>query len=259
MAIIGISGKIGSGKDTVGHIIQYLTADIQYKIPFTIMNTDETMVDRWDYLGNWKIKKLADKLKECVSIITGIPRKDLEKEEVKNSNLPEEWDIYKYMAPNGEYFAYGVKDQYKEIPYIIQPTTIRIFLQKFGTEVGRQIHPDTWVNALFSDYKEYYNALEFNNVDDAKLYNKINRLNWIITDLRFENELKAIKDREGIVIRVNRISSLPDDTFHKKPPYEHISETALDNAIFDYTINNNGTIEELVEKVKEILIKEKII
>jgi hypothetical protein len=40
---------------------------------------------------------------------------------------------------------------------------------------------------------------------------------------------------------------------------EHESETALDNAKFDYEIINDGTIEELIEKVKEILIKEKII
>jgi DNA-directed RNA polymerase subunit L len=39
----------------------------------------------------------------------------------------------------------------------------------------------------------------------------------------------------------------------------HPSETALDNANFDYVINNNGTIEELVEKVRDILVKEKII
>ena len=40
---------------------------------------------------------------------------------------------------------------------------------------------------------------------------------------------------------------------------EHISETALDNAEFDYVIDNNGTIEELIKQVKKILIKEKII
>ena len=33
----------------------------------------------------------------------------------------------------------------------------------------------------------------------------------------------------------------------------------LDDATFDYVIYNNGTIEELVNKVKEILIDEKII
>ena len=35
----------------------------------------------------------------------------------------------------------------------------------------------------------------------------------------------------------------------------HESETALDNAEFDYIIENNGTIEELVEKIKPIIFK----
>jgi hypothetical protein len=39
----------------------------------------------------------------------------------------------------------------------------------------------------------------------------------------------------------------------------HPSETALDDAKFDYEIINDGTIEDLIEKVKEILIKEQII
>jgi len=40
---------------------------------------------------------------------------------------------------------------------------------------------------------------------------------------------------------------------------KHPSETALDTATFDYIIDNNGTIEELIIKVKKILIKERII
>jgi hypothetical protein len=36
-------------------------------------------------------------------------------------------------------------------------------------------------------------------------------------------------------------------------------ETALDDTEFDYEIENNGTLEDLVEKVREILIKENII
>jgi hypothetical protein len=97
--------------------------------------------------------------------------------------------------------------------------------------------------------------------------------NWIITDLRFENELKAVKDKGGITIRINR--DLPCEVCKKtkaeqrrKLCYEitcpngrpkHESETALDNAEFDYTIQNDGTIEDLILKVKEILTKEHII
>jgi hypothetical protein len=86
--------------------------------------------------------------------------------------------------------------------------------------------------------------------------------NWIVTDMRFPNELEAIKNREGITIRVNRDIRCKDglaDIVGRMKEEQHPSETALDDATFDYTIDNNGTIEELIEKVKEILIKKKII
>lgn len=93
---------------------------------------------------------------------------------------------------------------------------------------------------------------------------------WIITDVRFPNEAQVIKERNGIIIRVTRGQYDPKCTcglkasehhanhgFIKAP--EHESETALDDYDFDYIIDNNGTIEELIEKVRQILVKEKII
>ncbi len=149
------------------------------------------------------------------------------------------------------------------------PITVRQFLQEVGTDVMRNvIHPNFWVNALFVDYKPTYNAKHPITVDTAP--------NWIITDVRFPNELQAIKDRGGVTIRVNRLSvepSIKDENWYKGlKSYNmlsksgeislknlHPSETALDNAEFDYIIDNNGTIEDLIVKVKDILIKEKVI
>ena len=37
------------------------------------------------------------------------------------------------------------------------------------------------------------------------------------------------------------------------------SETALDDAEFNYTIENNGTLLELVSKIREIMLKENLI
>ena len=37
------------------------------------------------------------------------------------------------------------------------------------------------------------------------------------------------------------------------------SETALDNAEFDYEIINDGTISELIDKIRNILIENKLI
>ena len=104
--------------------------------------------------------------------------------------------------------------------------TPRLLMQKIGTDMARAIHPDYWVNALFIDY----DPME----------------NWAITDVRFPNEVKAITRNGGLVIRIERETGLID---------KHASEHALDMYPFTYYINNNGTIEDLVVAVREILIK----
>jgi hypothetical protein len=160
-------------------------------------------------------------------------------------------------------------DTFIPIRYIPKKYTYRLLLQIVGTDVMRDtIHPNGWVNSLMSEYKPLDDTqrASIGNVLD---YTNCPFPNWIITDLRFSNELEAVKNRKGISIRINRpkpectCSVLTAEncmkSCDKSAPLEHISETALDNAIFDYTINNNGSIEELIEKVKEILIKENII
>lgn len=84
--------------------------------------------------------------------------------------------------------------------------------------------------------------------------------------MRFPNELNSVKDRKGITIRVNNpYIRYSDGSYRAKSKMmgdfdnKHPSETALNNATFDYELDNNGTIEELIEKVKEILFKENII
>lgn len=127
--------------------------------------------------------------------------------------------------------------------------TPRLLLQLLGTKCGRNIiHPNIWVNSLMREYFCVQSDLAPNGIDCP---------NWIITDLRFLNEMEAVKKRNGITIRVNRDIYLPGggELGYK----EDESETELDNAEFDYVINNDGTIEELIEKVKEILTKEKLI
>jgi hypothetical protein len=126
------------------------------------------------------------------------------------------------------------------------PMTYREFLQKLGTEAMRDgLHTNVWVNALFADYKGFVKEWdEFGN-DTLVEYP-----NWIITDMRFPNEMEAVELRKGVTIRVVR----PGTTVGTHP-----SETALDDAYFDHVISNDGTIEDLVEKVRQILTIEGII
>lgn len=109
--------------------------------------------------------------------------------------------------------------------------TNRLFLQLLGTEVGRAIDPDIWVKALFNQYND--------------------QENWIITDVRFPNEADAIKEKGGLLIKVERDTSYEDT---------HASEHALDQYDkFDVIIDNNGSLEDLFFKVSEFMHKYKLL
>ncbi len=252
MAIISVSGRINSGKDTVGKISQLLI-----EFPHFTNEAIVTWLDRDVPNPKFEIKKFADSLKDIICLFIGCTRAQLEDREFKEKELPEEWWYYKLpngnspiLLPRGYYPNQGDNNMC-EARYLVKPTP-RLLLQQLGTECGRNIlHPNLWVNALFSKYQ-----LQSLGYIERDLKSRgVEFPNWIITDMRFPNELKAVKDRGGVSIRVNR-SVLQTKEFET---FQHPSETALDNAEFNYTINNNGIIEELIDKVKEILIKEKII
>ena len=223
MSIIAISGKKQSGKDTIGNIIKYLTSKgsvYPYDPKLTYTSSP--------YL----IKKFADKVKDIVCMLIGCSRADLENEDFKNSLLGPEWGIVETNPLNSI-------EPFKDLNFV-SLMTVRQMLQKVGTDAMRDgLHPNVWVNALMSDYK----------------YPKLSQYDpsyWIITDCRFPNEAEAVKNNQGIIIRVNSKRCKNDDN--------HPSETALDDYNeFDYIIDNDGSIEELIEKVKQILIKERLV
>lgn len=260
--IISISGKKQSGKDTVGKIIQYLLGlkelnnTIGSVISFKKMIESGLIKDPKNPILNacdFKIKKWADSLKDCVCIILGCTREQLEDEVYKNTELGKEWDLYYF--DNTNFYTLDFINKYKDIPgytYLNKckrkSLTPRKLLQLLGTECGRNIiHPNIWVNSLLSNYK--CKGGEFNG-----MHVDYNLPNWIITDTRFSNEINSLinKSEKAINIRVNSKRCNNND--------KHESETALDNyKNWDYVIENDGTIEELIIKVKSILINEKLL
>jgi hypothetical protein len=103
---------------------------------------------------------------------------------------------------------------------------IRPLLQKLGTEVGRNMWgEDFWVNAAI------------NSIPDGS---KI-----VFADVRFPNEADAIKSLGGSVWRVERPGVGPANS--------HISETALDSYIFNGSIDNSSTLENLEAAIKNII------
>ena len=121
-------------------------------------------------------------------------------------------------------------DGYKETPYVSE---IRPLLQRLGTEAGRNVLWDSiWIDAAFA------------GLDSAGKY--------VIADARFPNEAEAVTSRGGKVIRIEREGNgpalLPDGSVHS-------SETSLDDWPFDAVLENNGTLEEFLEKVGQYFDK----
>lgn len=162
--------------------------------------------------SSWQVKGFSVKLKEVASILTGHPSYKFEDQEFKKTFLGPEWNVL------------GLR------------ISVRDFLQRLGTEGLRQgVHDNAWVNALMADYIGTYNL-----DTDRTTYP-----NWIITDCRFPNEAKAITERGGIIVRINRTGIGPVN--------DHPSETSLDDHDFDFVIENSGDITFLTESVKALI------
>jgi hypothetical protein len=115
-----------------------------------------------------------------------------------------------------------VKDEY--------PTS-REFLQNLGLAIREVIGEDTWVNAAFNKIDTY---------DDDSRY--------VFTDMRFPNEMGAVRWVGGACVRINRPGYGPVNG--------HISEIALDDARFDYTIENDGTLHKLEHAIAAMVAEE---
>lgn len=243
MALIGISGYSGAGKDTIGRVIQYLNCYNVGNVP--INEAIHAEHDWWmEEQSGWEIKKFAGKLKQIASLLTGIPIQKFEDQEFKKTLLGPEWsrrELYESKAP---WIAVG--------EYIDVPMSVREFLQKLGTESLRTgLHENVWINALMADYKhDNYakaGALSDNQAEESG-YNGYP--NWIITDVRFPNEAESIKSRGGIIIRVDRPGL--------KALNNHPSEKSMDDYKFDYRITNSSSLENLMPIVGTILMHEKL-
>ena len=95
--IISITGKIGSGKDTIAEIIQ-----------------QSTQLD-------WEVKKFAGKLKTIAELLCGVPKQNFESQEFKKTQMSEEWGNLRYlflvlfMFCSFFFFFYFTQTSHKEV------------------------------------------------------------------------------------------------------------------------------------------------
>ena len=119
--------------------------------------------------------------------------------------------------------------------------TPRYVLQVFGTECMRDgFYDGIWVSML------------------KKKVTENPEINWVIPDVRFENEVKVLKEIGGEVWWVKR-GQLPMwfrmyQDIGQKPKDVHASEWQWANAKFDKVFENDSTINALKSQVQDHLV-----
>ena len=164
----------------------------------------DTVAERLVTHHSYKRDSFAKSLKDAVSSMFNWDRELLE----GNTKESREWR----EQPD----AFWSKKMGKEV-------TPRLILQQFGTEVMRgQMYDGIWVDSLIARYKGE---------------------KTVVSDTRFQNEIKNIKAHGGIIVLVKRGPISTREEMQKQGI--HQSEWDWVGSNFDYTIENTGTLEEL--------------
>lgn len=170
----------------------------------------------------------AKPLKDACSAMFGWPRELLEGDTEVSRKWREEHDSFW-----SEKFGYTF--------------TPRLALQLMGTEAGRNVfHQDIWV---------------------VSLLNRAKGKNVVVTDVRFKNEIDYIQQNGGIIVRVKRGEEpewykLAEDAaagfssaiMEIKDKGIHQSEWDWIGSDFNYTIENEGSLEDLGNQIDKLLL-----
>ena len=188
-----------------------------------------------DYLQNiygFKRDSFAATLKDAVAAVFGWDRELLEGRTTESRAWREQvdpWWANRLNMPN---------------------LTPRLVLQLWGTEVARRaFHDDTWIASLENKLSKAHNDI-------------------VITDVRFPNEIQAVRNAGGIVIRVVRgpepewfesaiaaNQQVQSAVAYMQAQNIHPSEWAWIGTEFDAVIDNNADgLDPLFSQVKDLVL-----
>ena len=179
---------------------------------------------------SYKRDSFAAPLKDATANIFNWPRKTLEGD-----------------TDHSRHFRECV-DPYWANKLSIKNFTPRLALQIVGTELFREhFHPRIWLDSL------------------EHRYIASGQKPTIITDCRFRNELAFVKQMGGFTIRVKRgeephwtelaKQAQEGDAFAEQQLSDigiHASEWDHTGVLVDFIIENNGTLEQLTDKVSSV-------
>lgn len=272
MNIIGISGKKRSGKNTVANFLNGVVmkkngliadfrmtdlGELEILTQFQDGSTDWGILDLyrkdeafvksvedmlWPFVKNYSF---ADALKASAIELFGLSPSSVygsEEERAEPTHLM--WEDMPGVAPPDEMCwasMLGKDYEDKDVNRIVRgldlvihqsgPMSGRDFMQYWGTDIARKMYKDVWINCTLKNILREGSELA------------------LITDVRFPDEVAAIKKAGGLCIRLDKVTN--DD--------KHSSEVALDPSVydwknFDYVVHNQDqTLSETMLTVEKLL------
>lgn len=220
--LIGLNGKARSGKDT--------TAD---------------MIGGWCGVNEFTVAKrgFADKLKISAARALGV--------------MDGEIDTCNDLKRDGTIIQIRKSTAVSGPKTLVHELTGRQYLQFYGTEAHRDVFgSDFWVDAVLPK-TEGKQTISFESPDGTTGGN-ISIPDWyesfliekfvadfcLVTDVRFENEARRIRELGGEVWKIVRDGSGAG---------EHASEMELPGEYINVTIDNNGTYNDLQASVDVLM------
>jgi len=238
--IIGLAGMAGSGKDTV--------ADAVVERGFTRVALADPVKRLAREVYDFTVEQLWGPSPE---------RSKPDKRYPRNHTFPKDSTVCLCCGWDGGEL---VRDGGKPPQCYLTP---RFAIQQLGTEWGRGCYLDTWVDYTVRVAKRLlecdqavtygYDPTKGLMSYDRWEYGNMEPEGVIISDIRFRNELEAIRAAGSKLWRVVRPG-------HDKPKWDHTSETeqqGFSDDEFNVVIKNTGTVESLHELVTKTLIAAK--
>ena len=132
---------------------------------------------------------------------------------------------------------YDLFPQYKTEP---KP---RKELRKFA-ENAREIYPDVWIKHLENMYEYYVDRRSTSGI--------------VLTDIRQPNEYEWARANGFIIVKVEAPAEIRKERAKRSDDFSeedltHSTESYTDEFAFDYSITNDGSLEDLRAKVDAIM------
>lgn len=112
----------------------------------------------------------------------------------------------------------------------LKPDWFRALLQEYGTEVRRADDEDYWVRMVSTRLR----------------LTPIRERNFVISDVRFPNEVRMVRFFEGKIVRISnpRIEG---------PQHDHSSEIGIADIVEDYVLHNDCALHEFQSRAITLL------